>query len=321
MESWGLDNQINNKNQNSLVLKSTQHVSLKDWLCLQGKKVPLCENCRSLPLLSSAGWVTPALGFSPKRSLLNPVWVYFYHCVDIPQNGADSQTSSWTNPADFLCGGLLWSTLVLWAAPWRKEKCWECDWFFPRGKFLSTSKWDMGYVIQLKLIKILCVPKWAMDSCPWHRYSWGDKALPKSSLIPALIQRPMEQRTGMISEEQVQRSKLYPKDTESPKDLETVRLPRWLHGKESSACNAGDLGSTSGSWRSPGGGNGNPLQYSCLENPMDRGAWQATVHGVAKRWTWLKWLSTCTVWNKAQNPLHRLFVKQFSINYDKYSKN
>ena len=48
------------------------------------------------------------------------------------------------------------------------------------------------------------------------------------------------------------------------------------------ACNAGDLGSISGSGRSPGEGNGNPLQYSCLENPMDGGAWKATVHGVAK---------------------------------------
>ena len=47
-------------------------------------------------------------------------------------------------------------------------------------------------------------------------------------------------------------------------------------GKES-ACNAGDLGSIPGSGRSPGEGNGNPLHYSCLENPMDRGAWQATV--------------------------------------------
>ena len=46
-----------------------------------------------------------------------------------------------------------------------------------------------------------------------------------------------------------------------------------------------DVGSISGSERSPGGGHGNPLQYSCLENPMDRGAWQATVHGVAKSWT------------------------------------
>ena len=51
--------------------------------------------------------------------------------------------------------------------------------------------------------------------------------------------------------------------------------------KESS-CNAGDLGSIPGSGRSSGEGNGAPLQYSCLENPMDRGAWWATVHGVAE---------------------------------------
>ena len=49
-----------------------------------------------------------------------------------------------------------------------------------------------------------------------------------------------------------------------------------------SACNAGDLGSIPGSGRSPGEGNGNPLQYSCLENLMDGGAWWATVHRVAK---------------------------------------
>ena len=48
------------------------------------------------------------------------------------------------------------------------------------------------------------------------------------------------------------------------------------------SANAGDAGSIPGSGRSPGGGNGNPLQYSCLGNPMDRGAWQATVYGVTK---------------------------------------
>ena len=52
-------------------------------------------------------------------------------------------------------------------------------------------------------------------------------------------------------------------------------------GKES-ACNVEDPGSIPGLGRSPGEGNGNALQYSCLENPMDRGAWQATVHGVAR---------------------------------------
>ena len=51
---------------------------------------------------------------------------------------------------------------------------------------------------------------------------------------------------------------------------------------KASARNAGDLGSIPGPGRSPGEGNGNPLQDSCLENPMDRGAWWATVHGVAK---------------------------------------
>ena len=54
-----------------------------------------------------------------------------------------------------------------------------------------------------------------------------------------------------------------------------------------SAYNAGDPGSIPGSGRSPGEGNGNPLLYSCLENPMDRGAWWATVHGVTKSQTQL----------------------------------
>ena len=58
-----------------------------------------------------------------------------------------------------------------------------------------------------------------------------------------------------------------------------------LHGgsvNKESACNAGDLGLIPGSGRSPGEGNGNPLQYSCLGNLMDRGAWRATVHGVKR---------------------------------------
>ena len=51
------------------------------------------------------------------------------------------------------------------------------------------------------------------------------------------------------------------------------------------ACNAGDLGSIPGLGRSPGGGHGNPLQYSCLENSRDRGAWRATDHGVSRTQT------------------------------------
>ena len=55
----------------------------------------------------------------------------------------------------------------------------------------------------------------------------------------------------------------------------------WLSHKEF-ACNSGDQGSIPGSGRSPGEGNGYPLQYSCLENPMDREAWRAIVHGIAE---------------------------------------
>ena len=63
-----------------------------------------------------------------------------------------------------------------------------------------------------------------------------------------------------------------------------VDFPGGSDGK-ASAYSAGDPGSIPGSGRSPGEGNGNPLQYSCLKNPMDGRAWQATVHGVAKSWT------------------------------------
>ena len=54
---------------------------------------------------------------------------------------------------------------------------------------------------------------------------------------------------------------------------------------KASACNVGDLGSIPGSGRCPGEGNGNPLQYSCLESPMDGGSWWAAVQGVSKSWT------------------------------------
>ena len=63
-----------------------------------------------------------------------------------------------------------------------------------------------------------------------------------------------------------------------------VIFPDSSASKESS-CNVGDLGSIPGVGRSPREGHGNPLQYSCLENPMDRGAWRATVHGVTESLT------------------------------------
>ena len=62
-------------------------------------------------------------------------------------------------------------------------------------------------------------------------------------------------------------------------------IPRLAQLVKNLPANAGDVGSIPGSGRAPGGGNGNPLQYSCLRNPMERGAWQATVQGVAESQT------------------------------------
>ena len=75
-----------------------------------------------------------------------------------------------------------------------------------------------------------------------------------------------------------------------------MALPPWLSGKESAwgAGDSGDPGLVPGSGRSAGGGHGDPLQYSCLENPMDRGAWWATVRGVTKSRTQLKWLNSAS---------------------------
>ena len=86
-------------------------------------------------------------------------------------------------------------------------------------------------------------------------------------------------------------------------------FPRGSASKES-ACNAGDLGLIPGLGRSPGEGNGNPLQYSCLENPMDWGAWWATDHRVTKSWTQLSdftftshftWTSISSLWESLSN--------------------
>ena len=82
-------------------------------------------------------------------------------------------------------------------------------------------------------------------------------------------------------------------------------FPRGSDGKEYT-CNAGDLDSIPGLGRSPGEGNSYPLQYSGLGNSMDRGAWQATVHGVAKSWTQLSDSHSLHFW------LHKTVTKRFT---------
>ena len=98
-------------------------------------------------------------------------------------------------------------------------------------------------------------------------------------------------------------------------------------------ANAGgiiDSGSIPGQGRSPGGGHGNPLQYSCLENPMDRGAWRATVHRVTRSWTRLKQLSTYAwvtntntlrghMWETNSSTIPSVFIKIFYLNVRRFS--
>ena len=113
---------------------------------------------------------------------------------------------------------------------------------------------------------------------PLH-YSWA-------SLVAQMVRNHLQYR----------RPRFDPWDGKIPCRKDRLPTPVFLGfpgGSDSkeSTCNAGDLGSIPGSGRSPEEGHGNPLQYSCLENPMVRGACQATVHRVAKSQTRLKRLS------------------------------
>ena len=92
-------------------------------------------------------------------------------------------------------------------------------------------------------------------------------------------------------------------------------LPQWLSGKEPT-CNAGDVRDTGlfpGLRRSPGSGHGNPLRYSCLENPIDRGAWRATVHRFAKSQTRLKRLSSSSSSNATSQLSSCHFIKSVCL--------
>ena len=122
-------------------------------------------------------------------------------------------------------------------------------------------------------------------SSPWQQSS-GAKESPKCPLTPS---PPSAYSPHLCERNESQTSTVIP--SRAPKCTRfgvifVWGFPSGSAGKESTG-NAGDLGSIAGLGRSPGEGNGYPHRYSCLENPVDRGAWQATVHGIAKCWTQL----------------------------------
>ena len=92
--------------------------------------------------------------------------------------------------------------------------------------------------------------------------------------------------------------------------LKNTELPRWLSGKDLPAI-ARNMSLI------PGGGNGNPFQYFCLKNPMDRGAWQAAVHGVAKSWTQLSDWACMHVFKNTSIPQTATFDKNDVVQTDK----
>ena len=133
-----------------------------------------------------------------------------------------------------------------------------------------------NYIHQLHVCVILLQPK--------ILFFWPETHLPLSSKATSSGKPPWWFSTSVRAFSQSFPAFLF---------LFPYGLPLWLSHKES-ACNsgaAGDMGLIPGLGRSPGGGNGNLLQYSCLENPMDKEAWRAIVHRVIKSWTWLTWLS------------------------------
>ena len=131
-----------------------------------------------------------------------------------------------------------------------------------------------------------------------------------------------------LEDNKTQCCRVFPHHRKLPLHICHIGLPRWLSSKES-ACNARDLGLIPRSRKSLGVGSGYPLQYSCLGNPIDRGAWRATLHGVTKSrtrlrmhtsatsalWAWVKFLTSP---NLGRYLFHRGIIRQltwkFSVN-------
>ena len=140
----------------------------------------------------------------------------------------------------------------------------------------------------------LPVPHHLLKFAQFHIHWIGDAFQSAHPLLPSILSVfKLSQHQGLFN--CLQLSVVYLHQVAKYKNIYTYLLytqvaSRRLSGKES-ACNAGNLGLIPGSGRSPGGGHGNPLQYSYLEKPMDRGVWQATFHKVVRSQTPLRQIS------------------------------
>ena len=157
-------------------------------------------------------------------------------------------------------------------------------------------------IIQVENLKLACLRTWQDCSSRrawvplsplWDPSQWGlhlhSVLWPRSSVTSRGQSQPRWSWRGTDLrrlESSVDFSHLHTEVGLGP-SFKLFRVSSFPGGSEDkvSACNAGDPGSIPGLGKSPGEGNGDPFQYSCLENPMDRGAWRATVHGVSKSWT------------------------------------
>ena len=172
-----------------------------------------------------------------------------------------------------------------------------------RGSFSQASRWICAFVSK---VVMYIKPKYTLKS----KYSFWNLSIPQglpSLLTYLFLAYPNPNFTPKWISGPITVASIWITTIECGKyffflfspsilllPLVSFGLPWWLN---ESACNAGDPSLISRSRRSPGGGGDNLLQYSCLGNSMDRGAWQAIVHGVAKSWTWLSdWHFHFSLW-------------------------